>query len=904
LQFNGSSSYVNFTSAVSNYNFGDFTISGWFNIQTGSPTGQYIFRISNAESNVRRIQMMESNGVIIADIRPTAAGTIYAVSSSAFSYNTWFHIAFVRSNSQLTLYFNGQQVATQTNSTTLIPLKWGFLGANTELGTTWGKPGPVFYTGMADEFQIRTNALSAQAISNLMSQSITTAATAEPGLRAGYGFNERYGTVAYDASTNGFNATVNNCVWTLPPSFAVNFTSPNTNTDFYPAASGIQFTVEPGGNGVNTNNIQFVLNSNNVSESLNITNTVDPWAVGYGGALQTNRFYYAVLSVTDSNAVTVSQSVLFDTFDTNNFTFEAEDFNFSSGQYIDNPPIDPNITPNYFDQLGTQGIDEVATKSVQPKLYRYAETVGTDISPDILRAKYVAAGLSDYVVTGVAAGEWLNYTRTFPTGRFNVFARLASASAITEEMDLVTSDPTQPNQTTTPLGWFKSSSTGSAQTYQWVPLRDSLGNLAAVNFSGVATVSMLAQSGYNANFYMLVPATAQPLTVTNISPAPGTNLTNSSSGLSFTILSPGIGVNTTNVRVIINGINQSASLTFSGSATALNVHYAGLQPNVNYTVQIQAVDNAGDDLGYPFTGTPLSNPNFAVTFGTFVYADLGLQFNGVNSYLDISKATAALTNLGDFTIAGWFNIHSNGGAIQYLYRITDAEGNTRRIQMVESNGLITADFRPAAGGGIYAVSSSAYTYGDWMHIAFVRSGANLSLYLNGQQVDAEPGDATPFNVNLWGYVGANTYNGSTWGVPANFFTGSVDNFEIWTNAVAANDITNLMAETITPAPGLLAAWNFNQGAGVTAYDSSGNNYNATLDNAIWTLGFSVPPASLALGLERNGSQWNLIWSGVGIQLQSAPDISGPWTTIQNASSPYTLDPTSATKQFFRLQAGN
>jgi hypothetical protein len=71
------------------------------------------------------------------------------------------------------------------------------------------------------------------------------------------------------------------------------------------------------------------------------------------------------------------------------------------------------------------------------------------------------------------------------------------------------------------LGSFSVPSTGGWQTYAWVPLKDSGGNLVEITNSGtVETMRVTTDNGnYNANFYILIPVYTPPaemaLTVSN-----------------------------------------------------------------------------------------------------------------------------------------------------------------------------------------------------------------------------------------------------------------------------------------------------------------------------------------------------------------------------------------------------
>jgi len=87
-----------------------------------------------------------------------------------------------------------------------------------------------------------------------------------------------------------------------------------------------------------------------------------------------------------------------------------------------------------------------------------------------------AAGRITTLVS-LPGGEWENYTRTYPTGAFNVYARLARGAGgnATMGMSRVTGGWGSATQTTSSLGSFSMGFTGGWQTYNWVPLKDWVG---------------------------------------------------------------------------------------------------------------------------------------------------------------------------------------------------------------------------------------------------------------------------------------------------------------------------------------------------------------------------------------------------------------------------------------------
>ena len=190
------------------------------------------------------------------------------------------------------------------------------------------------------------------------------------------------------------------------------------------------------------------------------------------GGLAANVNYTAMLSAEDSDGVRSSRTLYFDTFAEDSLVLEIEDYNFTvegvGGKFFDNPvPIAEGGGPqdgSYSYQTGTQDIDFNETRTTpdpQDTLYRPNDSVRMQHSLDAVRAKFTAAGgaaagVYDYDVGDIAEGEWLNYTRTFPPGSYEVYLRQAVANMATGEsvLEQVTGDPSQPNASTKVLGSF------------------------------------------------------------------------------------------------------------------------------------------------------------------------------------------------------------------------------------------------------------------------------------------------------------------------------------------------------------------------------------------------------------------------------------------------------------------
>jgi hypothetical protein len=372
------------------------------------------------------------------------------------------------------------------------------------------------------------------------------------------------------------------------------------------------FTVTPN-NGANilTSGIDLVLNGVDVSAGLTITPAAgNTWKVSY--PLQTNAIYTAVISITNSAAISSQFTYNFDTFNVNFYQWEAVDYDFSTnnnyvttgtgspgqtingtpgwfgGQFIDNPvpTADVNSTTvtgpvgdlelnSYFNQpmgflaandpfgagaIALQGVDINVTANSQGAgqfLYRVGDNVGNQTSADYLRPKFAAAqttfndkNIGLYNVGYIAAGNWFNYTRHYPAGTYNIYGRLAFNTAYSLALGEVTAGVGTTNQTVTALGTFNGTNGVGYQAWQWIPLQDANNNNVYVTLTGQATTfKATAGSGINMEYFMLVPATAPPAVI-----AP----TNSPVITSFSLVSNGAG----GKNVVINGIQGDVGATY------------------------------------------------------------------------------------------------------------------------------------------------------------------------------------------------------------------------------------------------------------------------------------------------------------------------------------------------------
>jgi len=324
--------------------------------------------------------------------------------------------------------------------------------------------------------------------------------------------------------------------------------------------------------------------------------------------LLTNKLYSVNIAVYDATG-SVTNTVAFDTI-APAYTWEAEDWDYTSNGipnlYIDNPQT------NAYAGLATT---TEASGSGGPGSYRpvlpsaeSTETTGTPETTTYQRLQYIGTGMTDYDVGWTDGGEWGNYTRHYPAGTYNLFARVAGGNnPQTESADIsvVGGTATISSGGSSPYkfgvkgrGW---------QNYDFMPVTDNAGNLIQITFDGSPnTLRVLqVQASDNMNFFMLMPLApvlVSTVTITNVSPD-GSVQFQATNAFSFNASSP-VDINPgSDVTVQLAATNLfgagsvsvlsvGGGLSYTGDSTNIVVTGA-LTTNMVYTMVITVNDANG-----------------------------------------------------------------------------------------------------------------------------------------------------------------------------------------------------------------------------------------------------------------------------------------------------------------------
>jgi hypothetical protein len=209
------------------------------------------------------------------------------------------------------------------------------------------------------------------------------------------------------------------------------------------------------------------------------------------------------------------------------FLIEAEDFNYGGGQTTNIASTMPYLGNAYINLRSTLDVDffhdgdnsagaAFAYNRMDPADTGVIEIKGPADPADYNRADFNVT--ANYALGWTTFAEWQNYTRTFPTGNYVVYAAAAHDGRAAAEINLILSkvaNPTIPDgsaigtegklQGLTKLGTFFGPGTGAWSSNDMFPLRegDGSGPIAQVALDGATTLRLTfnAQDG-DADYFL------------------------------------------------------------------------------------------------------------------------------------------------------------------------------------------------------------------------------------------------------------------------------------------------------------------------------------------------------------------------------------------------------------------
>jgi hypothetical protein len=610
--------------------------------------------------------------------------------------------------------------------------------------------------------------------------------------------------------------------------------------------------------------------------------------------LSTNTMYAVLIQVLDGNGVASTLSETFDTISAGYYTFEAEDWDYNGGQYDDNPQDSGGNGFNWINDLfpaanGYYGLDAIPEEdfhmvggisgynafayrgTYSPPTYTALNTEG---SGDKKRTQYTnSLPVTDWDNGNTHDGDWGNYTRHYPTtGLWNIYMRAADGNGGAGgrgTVSVVTNGYQTTNLETSLVGTFAPvPPTGGWQTYTWVPLVDSSGNLIKFdptqyyhNPDGSMTLQYMSGGGYNANFFMFVPEDTTLPTVTGLYPD-GLVQFEGTNKLAFTA-SSSLGIPTNGVSLTLNGVNVSSQLVFTGSATSWHVSYPGLQSDTNYSVALSVKNSAGATYIQAYNFNTYNANYYQWESVDWNYTDTNTSQSGLyfdNPQIDAYQNLASTEGIDE----GQVNANTLNNPFNYrpydgvnLTPSQEVSGATPRPQFKAAG---KSDYKAEyVENGTWMDYTRHYPKGTYYILGTFTSGNSVNTSATLSKVTSSPSGGNQTTTLLgtfvippsgWGTF-SDDYLTDTSGNPVEVtFDGSVTTLQFEGNPSASDGLTcntgffMLIPAVASPGSVTLTASLAGGNIQISFLSQSGHSYqlqwSASLTGGIWTnLGSSI-----------------------------------------------------------------
>jgi len=279
----------------------------------------------------------------------------------------------------------------------------------------------------------------------------------------------------------------------------------------------------------------------------------------------------------------------------------------------------------------------------------------------------------------------------------------------------------------------------------------------------------------------------------------------------------------------LNAGSYQSSNVFS--ALSAETYTVTVRDNANATVTISNIVVGSVSSTMPPLEAIVSDASCNTASGSINITNIptALTFSKAQqTYVDLGGSL--LNNLSQFTIEGWIKIDKSLIAGERTWGLF---GQNDAIELGIMNSSTLQLW--TSGGGQLNIPMSNYPDGNqWHHIAGVGTGTQLILYIDGTQVGL-------LNSTTGNYGSSNFHSmigGNIWDATGNFLDGSILKTSFWSRALSPAEIQSLAASRFTQytaTPGLIAGYNYFEGAGSTLSKVGTATVNGTLVNSPqWT----------------------------------------------------------------------
>lgn len=191
----------------------------------------------------------------------------------------------------------------------------------------------------------------------------------------------------------------------------------------------------------------------------------------------------------------------------------------------------------------------------------------------------------------------------------------------------------------------------------------------------------------------------------------------------------------------------------------------------------------------------------------------GLRFDGTDDYVNFGDVEAADFGTGDFTLSGWINTTTTSARYFLSKRSSCGASNFWNLYTATTGNLQMEVSEVASVNYNYVNPITVINDGMWHHFTFIRTGATITVYVDGKldTVDVGPGVANLSNTNNLQFA-ENPCTG-----PGSAFPGGLDDVKIYnyarTHKQVAQDMNAGHPSVGSPIASPVGYWKLDEGYG-------------------------------------------------------------------------------------------
>ena len=205
---------------------------------------------------------------------------------------------------------------------------------------------------------------------------------------------------------------------------------------------------------------------------------------------------------------------------------------------------------------------------------------------------------------------------------------------------------------------------------------------------------------------------------------------------------------------------MASTATEFDSDCVLMLHCDGADTSTTFT-----------DSSFSNTKTVTANGNAQIDTAQSKFGGASGLFDGTGDYLSIADDADWYLGTGDFTIDCWLRFPSNPDVLE-MGILSQTVDDNNRIYLRQSG--TTIDFAAVSGGTTLIAMNRSFNFevDTWYHFAFVRTGNDFLMFIDGTQIGL-----TLTDTSEWPDIAA-ALNIGVRGTAADFMNGWMDEIRI------------------------------------------------------------------------------------------------------------------------------